>query len=582
MAISGDWVTPRLNSRPPYAPQLTTVPFFEKPVLVYWTAAAAMRVFGISETAARLPVVLAALLTTAAVVWAGRRQFGLRAGLLAGAVYASAPLTLLDARQMTTDGLLTLWLTGALLAIWEIYRPGQMPAEPWRQRLFAGLFWFFCALAILTKGVVGLLLPLLVVGVFLLLEAVQPSRSCAGLARSHTRQRLRALRPVGGLLLCLALAAPWHVAILRAGGRDANGRTFVQEYVVRQHVGRFRGLDRVHNAPPPTYALYFLVGFFPWSCFAIAAFRADRKIDAMPASPEERESPDSADLMKRARSFLLVWFWTVLLFFSAGSAKLPTYIAPAYPAAAILVGRWLDRLLAGRATHLSRMWRALFGGASIALAVAAALFCAALYGPRLGLPSAPVPVELIGLGRLFAAILLAFCALAWGCALLGASNAFWRGGVVAVYMLMIAALVGLGSTRGYTLAARLVQRPYQNAAAAALKDARAGVPIVFYHIVPRRPSMLYYAGYSPLELRDPPLLPLLRRSLQAPGAMADVITGRETRDRMVVPELKAAPELDWRTLEVFGPGDGGWVLLRVRRRSHASDPRDRVNPHHTP
>ena len=70
-----------------------------------------------------------------------------------------------------------------------------------------------------------------------------------------------------GLLLFLVITLPWHVAILKAGGRDAEGRTWVQEYLIRQHVGRFKGKDTVHNAPPPTYIGYFLIGFFPWACF---------------------------------------------------------------------------------------------------------------------------------------------------------------------------------------------------------------------------------------------------------------------------------------------------------------------------
>src|SRR5690349_14806642 len=76
MAISGDWVTPRLNVRPHSNPAETTVPFYEKPILTYWAAASSFKLFGISEQSARLPAAVASLMATFLIVWAGSRWIG--------------------------------------------------------------------------------------------------------------------------------------------------------------------------------------------------------------------------------------------------------------------------------------------------------------------------------------------------------------------------------------------------------------------------------------------------------------------------------------------------------------------------
>ena len=326
MVQSGDYITPRLNSRPPYDVNALTVPFFEKPALVYWLPALSMRLLGVSEFVARLPVAVAALCAVLLLYTVGLRWFGARAGFVAALLYGLAPMTIIDARQMTTDGLLVLWFMGMLFsfATLEKERSGS-----WRTLL---TFWLCCALSLLTKGAIGLLLPALVIGFYALTKPAQTHKE----RLRNLFQTLRRLRPLLGLLFTLLLVSPWHIAIARRGERDAQGRTFVQEYVVRQHIGRFRGGDTVHNAPPYTYVAYLLVGFFPWACFLPSALR--RK------SPAKEENGETSERVR----LLLVWFWVIFLFFSAGAAKLPTYIVPAYPALALLLGRWLDEALLGQ------------------------------------------------------------------------------------------------------------------------------------------------------------------------------------------------------------------------------------------
>jgi 4-amino-4-deoxy-L-arabinose transferase-like glycosyltransferase len=600
MVLSGDIVTPRLNSRPLARPNEQVVPFFEKPILVYWACAASLRTFGMSEGAARLPVALAALLTTGMVAFAGTRWFGRRAGLLAAAVYATAPMTLVDARQMTTDGLLVLWFTPALLAFYELYSRHALRGQPRPYALFPRrfgrlpvllLFWAACALAVLTKGAVGLLIPGMVITAYLLFDKVTALAGwgdgeglrfrIAGKLRSLTvwGGGLKRLQPLLGLLIVAVLTAPWHLAIWRTKDRDAEGRTWTQEYIVRQHIGRFKGLDTVHNAPLPSYFVYFLVGFFPWACFAPAAFRRaalppeeagqprlpGRKIvgfrlqvSAPEALLAEGVSARTSHLIATT-DFLRVWFWTIFLFFTIGAAKLPTYIVPCYPAAALLTGLWLDRVL-------REPRKALKGGALAAAITAGVLVIGALLAPRLVPPDRPIPAEMVAAVRHITLLLLVGCGAAW-------AWLHWRGQDergrkigVGILVATMVGLIALGTSEGYSVADRYILGPYQRAAAAARQDASAGVPVIFYHIIPRRPSMLYYGGYSPLERKEEPLLPFLKQQFKAPTFTVDVVTAGDVFATKVQQELAQTPDVTAAVVYQEGTERGGWVLVRFRKR----------------
>ena len=628
MVLSGDWVTPRLNTRMPERPGVTRTAFFEKPIMVYWASAGSMRLFGRNMWAARLPVALVALLTTLVIYWAGRHWFGRRAGLLAALVYVTAPMTLVDARQMTTDGLLVLWLTVALLCFWQAWegkgkgekaiqgegkrekgKEGHSLLFPIPYSLFPALFWLMCGLAVLTKGIVGLLLPFMIVTVYLLLDRVflrvrlrtphgprvrfalqlRPLRVLwSGLAR---------LRPVSGVLLFLLVAAPWHVLIARGTDLDAQGRTWVQEYLLRQHIGRFKGLDTVHNQPLPTYLAYFLIGFFPWACFVPAAFRLrERRFHHRDTETQRVYREDHTEVKKAGALltlpngnderegaagsapafFLLVWFWTIFVFFSIGAAKLPTYITPAYPAAALLVGRWLDGALkraekwkvqddeldSGRMGDWERRGVSLRRGAAFACGTGLLILIVALAVPPRIPASAYVPPGLIQLALHVALLFTLGSGAAYACFRFAEGKERGRAWGVGVLALMMVLVLGVGGVEGYAVVREAVLGPYQQLALAARSDVGAGIPIVYYHIVPRRPSMLFYGEYSPFEHKEAPLLPFLAACLTPTQREADIITNGQTYTRLLVPEINALPGATVRLLEKRGPADG-WILARV-------------------
>lgn len=552
MTMTGNAVTPLLNTRPWMNPNQTLVPFFEKPILVFWLCMASLRTFGITELAARLPVALASFAATLIVMAVGRSWFGRRAGLLAAVVYATAPMTILDARQMTTDAVLTLWFLIAMTA----FRNQQMK----RSRLNPILFWSACALAVLTKGVVGLLLPAMVIGIYLLVEKLKLSirlkqNQRPGMLFQIRFARLRewlptasAMYPLLGILIFFVIATPWHFAIWKMGGRDQEGFSWVEQYLVRQHVGRFKGMDTVHNAPPPSYFAYFLIGFFPWSCFVPAAF--------LSLSSRVRSGlPDAASVR-----FLLIWFWTIFGFFTLGAAKLPTYIVPAYPAAALLVGAWLDRLLSEKfleeksSAARCSFWAMITGGLLLLTVILLPLFTK---------KHAIMPADVSTASLHLTLVLFLGSLAAWGCFHFKRASLAYRRAGIAFYLLMMVGTVAIASGEGYSSANRSLFSPYQDLAIQARGDAKRGIPVIFYNIIPRRPSMLYYAAdYSPIERKETPLLTFLGSHIPPEARDVDVITFRKTLVNQLEPEIKNARS-SYTILSDTDNSNSEWVLLRL-------------------
>ncbi|MBV8619756.1 MAG: glycosyltransferase family 39 protein [Curvibacter sp.] len=290
MLQSGNWITPRLNG----------LLYFEKPPLQYWGGALAMALFGVNDFSARLWSGLAGLATVALVGHTGRRLWGERAGRLAWVVMAGTTWLVLNSHFLSLDaGLcatLTLALCGFLLAQHDQAR-GQA-RSPWMLAAWLGL-----ALAVLSKGLVGLLIP----GAVLVL---------------HSLWRLdfriwRAMRWLSGGLLFMLVTVPWFWVVSR------HNPDFAWFFFIHEHFDRY--LDPSHNREGPWwYFLPFLaLGFMPWT-------------SALPWLARVRR----ADF---AEGFLLLWAGFVLLFFSASSSKLPSYILPMFPALALLLARRLDQ-----------------------------------------------------------------------------------------------------------------------------------------------------------------------------------------------------------------------------------------------
>jgi len=306
MLARGDWIIPHVNG----------LPYLEKPPLYFWLTALTYAVAGPSEWATRLWSALAAL-GTALLTWRiGRRLHGPRAGLLAGLVVATVVGNALYVRKASTDQLFIFCLT---LALYGFVRDAERPDRGRTRFLW---LWVGAALSVLAKGFIGLVFPVLIVG----------------LAMAWARRLAwRDLNPARGAGLFLLLTVPWHaLAAWRSG-------TLFGFYVLDNHLLRFLDARRFVEDDVPISTAGFLVASFlwafPWGVFVLARLA--------PGTPAQA----------RWRPLIVIWALVIVGLFSLSRFKHEYYALPAFPALAILVGaawaggrdigRWLGAGLVG-------------------------------------------------------------------------------------------------------------------------------------------------------------------------------------------------------------------------------------------
>ncbi|MBI3547181.1 MAG: glycosyltransferase family 39 protein [Gammaproteobacteria bacterium] len=296
MVQSGDYVTPRLNG----------VKYFEKPVLFYWLQAGAIKVFGLKEWSMRLWSAIFAIIGCLATYAAGRQLYDRRTGLLACAVLATTPLYYILGRTITLDMTVSVLLTLALFA----FLLGTRRAPGAARRNYFWAFYILAALATLTKGLIGIVIPALVIGAWIVIL--------------NEWRLLKSIYLPSGLILFLLVAAPWHILAARANPE------FAQFYFIHEHFQRY--LSKVHDRyqPPWFFVPVLLAGFFPWTAYLVQAFSKAWPL-SWRACGENRET-----------LFLLLWAVLPFIFFSLSDSKLIPYIVPILPPLALLTARYLN------------------------------------------------------------------------------------------------------------------------------------------------------------------------------------------------------------------------------------------------
>ena len=313
-----DYVTPFIDG----------IRFFDKPPLMYWMAAASMRVFGEHDWAGRLPLafmVLALLLATYAL---GRRFFGERGGFYGALALATAVGPYLYTRFFIPDVMIALWMTlGVHLFLVALDRAAEGEGTAWPSAGFGAVL----GLNLLTKGLIGLIFPLVFCFVYLLL----------------TRQwnLLKRAQIWLGALVFVGVALPWHVlaalrnpAIAMPAGVGLPARAgWAWFYLYNEHVARFLG-KRIPfdygNTPVWLFWVYAALWIMPWTVFLPAAFGMARRQLGHHFDVTIRE--------REAALACLVWAGVVLVFFSV-SHRQEYYSLPAMPALALLAGGALAR-----------------------------------------------------------------------------------------------------------------------------------------------------------------------------------------------------------------------------------------------
>ena len=327
MYAKNDWVVPSFNGEL----------FAHKPPLRFWGMMLGFSGFGVSEVGARFVSSLFGIGTILLTYQLARRLFDSLTGLMSGLAIGSCIMFTMVARSATADAHLTflvllslsIWMNGYLSAI-GLNRDAKLRSIPWFVWIAA---YAVMGLGVLTKGPIGFLFPMAVIGLFLLNEqerAATDSKSAgARLWRTIEPympfsffQTLWRMRPITAVACILAVAGPWYCWVqIRTDG------AFLREFIGIHHMGRFSGAMDNHSGPIYYYAAACLLGMYPWSAFAIPTL-----IQVF----RECVSPVRSFAMR----FVVCWAAVYLVIFSLAGTKLPNYVLPAYPALAIFCGRF--------------------------------------------------------------------------------------------------------------------------------------------------------------------------------------------------------------------------------------------------
>ena len=440
----GGWILPRRNG--------TEMPL--KPPLFHWIGAGISLLGGqVSEFAVRAP---SAVATSAAVVltfFCGQAWWSWRVGLFAALILATSPEWARWAIHARSDMLLVFFMTAAMLSFFQLWQ------ERASRRSLVYVFYASLGLAILAKGPLGFLLPVLVIVAFL--------------AERRDLQFIWKMKLAGGSLVMVVIAASWYVLATAQGGGE-----FVSRQILDENVFRFFASEQ--GGPSRDHSFYYYVptlcaGMLPWSLFFPALIYALYR------------SHGQGDAKSR---YLMIWCGVELLFFSLASGKRSNYILPVYPALALLLGVWWQELMDRAAAfspavvRLSKASAVLLGGGFAVIVVSllahgAGIDLAHLVSPFLHpRDQANLPLVAHGLQSHFPVVMawLAILASALGWYFVGFKREQWMWVFAALTVLMSSSLYFTNALFHPILAKERTYKPFMLGARSTVQDA----PLYFY------------------------------------------------------------------------------------------------------
>jgi 4-amino-4-deoxy-L-arabinose transferase-like glycosyltransferase len=318
MFESGDRLTPTFNGELRIA----------KPVFIYWLMEQSYRLFGVNEFAARFPSALfgVGLIFIHYLFLVHQRD---QTVALFGGLMLLLNLEILGLGRMAlTDSVLIFFTTASLYGFW-LGLHGEGGVRRWIWAFYIGM-----ALATLTKGPVGFAVPIIAAALYLTWTR-------------RWREYWQKGVPLAGLLLFILLAAPWYAAMfLVHGDAYATGAK-------ANTIGRFLSPMEGHQGTIFFYLPVLLLGFFPWSALlpvplyhAFKNWRSSGGVSRYPSAPlPHSDLPQPSTPGRELELFAALWVVGVFVFFTASSTRLPHYIGPLFPAAALLTASYWSRCL---------------------------------------------------------------------------------------------------------------------------------------------------------------------------------------------------------------------------------------------
>lgn len=295
MLYTHNYITPTLNG----------VVFLDKPPLYFWISAFIMHLGGVHEWSARFVSTLFGFFGLVGIYLTGYALYGRRTGLIAAAILISMPLYFLSAHFANCDLLvavcITLSLFGALIAI--VY-----PESRYR-RLYVYFAYICCGLAILAKGLMGIILPAFIIGLFILF-----CKQWSLIKRMHL---------LSGLCIVLAITLPWFILVSR------ENNSFLYYFFYVQHFQRFVSQDFNDQHWFGFYLPIVVMGAWPWCLYLYDGIR-----NAYNKVLDKQES--------QIDYFLIIWVLATLVFFSIPASKSVGYILPVFPPLALLIARYFS------------------------------------------------------------------------------------------------------------------------------------------------------------------------------------------------------------------------------------------------
>jgi 4-amino-4-deoxy-L-arabinose transferase-like glycosyltransferase len=309
MVLNHNWVTLYING----------IRYLEKAPFMYWTVAASYKLFGVAEWQTRLPLALGVLgLAWCAFIF-GRRYFGAEAGYYAALILTTAPGIFVYTRFLIPDVLVAMWLTLGLY--WFLIAYEREQPSRW-------LCWGIAvtlALNVLTKSLIGIVFPAMIIGAFLLVTG--------------TLRKILKFHLLSSSLVFLIVAAPWHIlAVLRSPAQSTGPeKGFLWFYFINEQFLRYLNKRVPYDydkVPLLVFWALLLAWLFPWCLYLFPA------LSEIPR--RFRSWRDGLDAPARANLFCAIWAAVIMLFFSF-STRQEYYSLPVLPALALLTGGWLQR-----------------------------------------------------------------------------------------------------------------------------------------------------------------------------------------------------------------------------------------------
>ena len=364
MVVSGDYVTPRLNG----------VAFLDKPALYYWLQASAIQVFGLKEWALRLWPAILGILCVVMTYIAGHALFNRRTGIISAVILATSPLYYGGSHYANLDLEVASLISDSLLC----FIVAMQVTAPRMKTILLFSAYTFAALAALTKGLIGIVFPAMIIGAWILI-----------LNRWSTLTKMRLF---SGMLIFLGITVPWCILVQKANPE------FLHFFFVTQQVSRFLTTQEFNSkAAVWFYVPIVLLGFFPWSVFLFQAVGRNIKLIW---KNRQQHAPEL---------FFILWAVIIFTFFTIPRSKPMGYILPVFPACALLVGNYLNTFWTQAKT------KGIYSGfiiyAVMAGLLSAFIFAAPWWSTQLETPAAFIPYLRYMAIVLLASVLVTSCFL---------------------------------------------------------------------------------------------------------------------------------------------------------------------------